>query len=372
MVEYYQGIVRALDRTGRVAWAKAEPVYKNDHFVCDELAEIYEFRRHIDGDRGSLRCYFSAFKLKDVEKPLVRVCTMEDFEKVRRASPGGEQDSWLKWPEEMGKKTALKKHAKYLQLVPEEEEPIPAANHSALLFGGNDAEQARLRATRPSMSEAQTQASVAAMLTAREPLKGPPLPPDIPVVRYAPGPAQEKAVAQGSARSRAPEGTAQWFRDQADTCVSDAADACGAMKADVWAEVKRIAPSGFKLQYKEDLDRVLTLLPLAVENWQAKQGLMDVKEGEGQEPQPASKPEDEGIALPVLDLDTWLAERARGKGGTADDVRAWLKEHDSDDLFGQAAGLNLWAELPECLDRLDAILKDMPVDAVSEIQHTST
>jgi len=118
MVEYYQGIVRALDRTGRVAWAKAEPVYKEDHFLCDELAEIYEFRRHIDGDRGKLRCYFSAIKLKGAAKPLVRVCTVEEVDKVRQSAPGREQDPWQKWPEEMGKKTALKKHAKYLHLVP--------------------------------------------------------------------------------------------------------------------------------------------------------------------------------------------------------------------------------------------------------------
>lgn len=188
MVEYYQGIVRALDRTGRVAWSKAEPVYKADHFRCDELQEIYEFERHLDGDRGKLRCYFSAFKLKGVEKPLVRVCTLEDVEKVRCASPGGEQDAWLKWPEEMGKKTALKKHAKYLQLVPEEEEPIPAVNNSALLFGGDEAEQSRLRATRP---------SVAATLTAPEPEELP----DV-VVDMMPEPVREHI--RGKAGTRPP------------------------------------------------------------------------------------------------------------------------------------------------------------------------
>ena len=186
MVEYYQGIVRALDRTGRVEWAKAEPVYARDHFLCDELAERYEFQRHIDGERGKLRCYFSAVKLKGAEKPLVRVCTVEEVEKVRSKAPGREQDPWLKWPEEMGKKTALKKHAKYLQLVPDEEEPIPAVNHSALLFGGDEAEQSRLRSIRP---------SVAAILTAPEPEdvtlptqpSVPPLPEGMPVAKLAPG-----------------------------------------------------------------------------------------------------------------------------------------------------------------------------------------
>jgi len=76
------------------------------------------------------------------------------------------------------------------------------------------------------------------------------------------------------------------------------------------------------------------------------------------------------IPPPVLNLDTWIVEVARDHGRTVDDVLAWLKEHDSQDLFGQAAGLDPFADLPECLDRLDVILKDMPVDAAKETQDT--
>lgn len=122
LVEEYQGVLRRLDRTGRVAWAKAEPVFQRDHFLCDELAENYEFRRHLGGDRGHLLCYVSAVKLHAYHKPLVRVCTIEEVDELKKNMGRAEYETWTKWPHEMGKKTALKRHAKYLRLLDEEHE----------------------------------------------------------------------------------------------------------------------------------------------------------------------------------------------------------------------------------------------------------
>lgn len=127
MVENYQGICRRLDRTGRVAWPKAEAIYEGDHYLFDELAEVYEFQRTL-GRRGSLIGFFAAIKLRNYNKPIVRVCHLDEVEKVRRSAPGGEQDAWQKWPEEMGRKTALKKLAKYLQLVDEDDDDDPGPN----------------------------------------------------------------------------------------------------------------------------------------------------------------------------------------------------------------------------------------------------
>jgi recombination protein RecT len=128
MVEEYQGVLRRLDRTGRVVWAKAEPVFQRDHFVCDELSEVYEFRRHLGGDRGPLVAYFAAVKLKGADKPIVRVCTIDEVDEVKRVMGRGEYDAWVKWPHEMGRKTAIKKLAKYLQLIDDQDEHEPGGN----------------------------------------------------------------------------------------------------------------------------------------------------------------------------------------------------------------------------------------------------
>jgi len=314
MVEYYQGIVRALDRTGRVEWAKAEPVYAEDHFICDELAERYEFQRHIDGDRGKLRCYFSAVKLKGAAKPLVRVCTIEEVDKVRLAAPGKEQDPWQKWPEEMGKKTALKKHAKYLQLVPEEEEPIPAVNHSALLFGGDEAEQSRLRATRP---------SVAAILTAPEPEDAG----RMAVPEYANTETLGETTVklyedrdQGPLVATPPIKSVEQIREEAGALVKAAAATCGATSGDIWDNVKNFAPKKFQLQCQQDLDTVESLLPNAIKSW------VKAQQPEPEPGQPVPVPEDTSW-MPEAELLAWIDAEAKKRRVNPDVLKSILTEY---------------------------------------------
>jgi len=75
---------------------------------------------------------------------------------------------------------------------------------------------------------------------------------------------------------------------------------------------------------------------------------------------------------PILTLGAWLKERARDKGVTQGDVVRWLKDFDKKDLFGQAAFLDPFAELPECLDQLDALLQGMPGTEAAEAWRESS
>lgn len=153
----------------------------------------------------------------------------------------------------------------------------------------------------------------------------------------------------------------QQIRREAGELVQEAAAKCQATSDEIWENVKALAPRKFLLRRPKDLETVELLLPQAVARWVEAQAT-------------AAPESSDDITPPVLTLDIWLAETARGKGGTAEDVRDWLKKYDPKDLLRQAVELDPFAELPECLDLLDAILKNMPilstVDAASETQHT--
>lgn len=137
-VQNYQGLCLELDRTGRVSESRAEPVYQHDRFVCDELAGKFAFEREWGPDRGPIKCYVAWIRLKGEERPIVRPMHLADVDKVRRMAPGGEQDAWLKWPEAMGAKTALKKLKKYVTpAATDTEETMAAPDYAALPPGTN-------------------------------------------------------------------------------------------------------------------------------------------------------------------------------------------------------------------------------------------
>jgi len=133
------------------------------------------------------------------------------------------------------------------------------------------------------------------------------------------------------------------LRRKAGVFVKAAAATCGATSGDIWENVKALAPQKFQLQRQQDLDTVESLLPRAVALW------------EEAHPAPALKENDS--APPVLPLTAWLVDMAARHGGTIEDIQACLVTHDLDDLFGQAAGLDPLLELPDCLEKLEAILE---------------
>jgi phage RecT family recombinase len=145
----YRGLIKVLHRSGRVKKVLANPVYERDHFVADELNDVFEHRRELR-NRGEILCYYAAVWLNDGTRH-VQVMHRDDVEKVRRNAPGAEQDPWQKFPVEMGRKTVLKNLYKYLRFpvdsgfeeLMEEEDKLAvlppsfeqASSASELLFG---------------------------------------------------------------------------------------------------------------------------------------------------------------------------------------------------------------------------------------------
>ena len=117
-VPNYQGIQRALDRTGKVRKSFAHAVYKNDHFDIDLLSETFSHRPNVD-DPGALRCFYGAIFLKGESVPVVQVMTIAEVDAIKARSPAHESGPWMTDYIAMGRKTALKQVAKYVNLSPE-------------------------------------------------------------------------------------------------------------------------------------------------------------------------------------------------------------------------------------------------------------
>ena len=138
-VRHYQGLLKVLDRTGRVKRAFAHPVYEGDTFAMDYGSDQFSHIPYLVLDRepGKIRFYYGVIITTD-GVPHVQPVALDYIETVRKRAPGGEQEAWKYHGVEMARKTALKYACKYVQLtadvqalLADEEAQIPAAPSDA-------------------------------------------------------------------------------------------------------------------------------------------------------------------------------------------------------------------------------------------------
>jgi recombination protein RecT len=130
-----QGMLRRFRRSGQFKWITANLVREGEEFIhyIDENGEHF---RHVPGGNFSAPIIkiYSLATTKD-GGVFVAVLPIAEANKIRNMSRATREDSpWKQWPEEMYKKTALRRLAKYLpqarDLLPDEELPevdAPAA-----------------------------------------------------------------------------------------------------------------------------------------------------------------------------------------------------------------------------------------------------
>ena len=117
-VPNYQGIILSLERSGKVKKAFAHAVYTADHFQVDYLEDVFSHRPCLTGNRGHRLCFYGCVILKDGTRHF-EVMTLEQIEEIRKKAPRHESGPWASHYEEMGRKTALKRVAKYVRLSPQ-------------------------------------------------------------------------------------------------------------------------------------------------------------------------------------------------------------------------------------------------------------
>jgi recombination protein RecT len=124
----YRGYVELVNRSKEATILSAEVVYEKDQFQYEQ--GLNPILRHIPagGDRGEkIGVYCIAKNLLANEKVFVYL-QKEDVEKIKAASKSASSDysPWSTWPDEMWKKSAVKRITKYLPLSAESEKAISA------------------------------------------------------------------------------------------------------------------------------------------------------------------------------------------------------------------------------------------------------
>ncbi len=111
----YKGLIDLARRSGSIVSIAAGAIYSKDKFKYRKgFEEILEHEPNFQ-DRGEL-CGFYAYALTKDGGRFADVMTLQDIEKIRGRSKAANNGPWVTDFEEMGKKTVVRRLAKYLPL----------------------------------------------------------------------------------------------------------------------------------------------------------------------------------------------------------------------------------------------------------------
>lgn len=111
----YKGLIELARRSGKVLSIAAHAVYERDEFEFEYGLD--EKLKHVPafGDRGLLTHFYAVAKLKDGGHAF-EVMTRGDVERIRDSGQGKFNQVWKDHFEQMGRKTVLRRLAKFLPL----------------------------------------------------------------------------------------------------------------------------------------------------------------------------------------------------------------------------------------------------------------
>lgn len=122
-VPNYGGVVLSLERTGKIRKAFAHAVYSHDHFEVDYLEDRFSHKPHQTSQRGELKCFYGCVLLKDGTRHF-ELMSLAQIDDIRRRAPGHDTGPWATDYEQMARKTALKRVAKYVRLSPQQRQML--------------------------------------------------------------------------------------------------------------------------------------------------------------------------------------------------------------------------------------------------------
>ncbi len=108
------GMLKKLRNSGQLSTITAQAVHQNDSFKYNPAMD--EVPNHsIDwfGDRGDMIGVYAVARMMD-GGVVCEIMNMEQIAKVRRVSRSSDKGPWKDWPEEMAKKSVLRRIVKYL------------------------------------------------------------------------------------------------------------------------------------------------------------------------------------------------------------------------------------------------------------------
>jgi recombination protein RecT len=115
----YKGLAELVRRSGDVSYIHADVVYEKDDWSFGYGTDAHLRHRPAVGDRGAKPlCFYSYVRLKDGSEDFT-VMSKGEVDKIRARSKSGDSGPWVTDYDEMGKKTAFRRHSKWLPLSPE-------------------------------------------------------------------------------------------------------------------------------------------------------------------------------------------------------------------------------------------------------------
>lgn len=114
------GLLKKLRNSGQVSTITAQTVHANDSFKYNPaMDDVPNHSPDWFGDRGPMIGVYAVARMKD-GGVVVEVMNLEQIDKIRGVSKSGSDKNgkpsgiWKKWPEEMAKKSVLRRIAKFL------------------------------------------------------------------------------------------------------------------------------------------------------------------------------------------------------------------------------------------------------------------
>jgi len=115
----YRGYIELAKRSGQIDTVEARCVYANDFFEVVYGTEQRLIHRPALKDPGPLVCVYALARIKGSDMPQIDVLTPRDIEYAKSISRTSGSGPWRDRYDEMARKTAVRRLAKYLPLSPE-------------------------------------------------------------------------------------------------------------------------------------------------------------------------------------------------------------------------------------------------------------
>lgn len=111
----YRGLITLARQSGEISTISAHEVCENDEFDFEFGLNERLVHKPATGERGEILYFYAVARYKDGGH-YFDVMSKEEVDKIRKRSPGGNSGPWVTDYVEMGKKTAIRRIAKYLPL----------------------------------------------------------------------------------------------------------------------------------------------------------------------------------------------------------------------------------------------------------------
>jgi recombination protein RecT len=120
----YKGIAELVRRSGDVSYIHADVVYERDEWdFAYGPGAFLKHKPNMENRGEKVKAVYSFVKLADGSEDFI-VLSRGEVEKVRRRSKSGGSGPWATDWDEMAKKTAFRRHSKWLPLSPETRDAI--------------------------------------------------------------------------------------------------------------------------------------------------------------------------------------------------------------------------------------------------------